>query len=160
MGCWEGGGHGTSPGALLSEREGAASTVGSPGPGGDGGPGAGSCRGFKSEQGGEPEEVGWRSTAVEAPVAGWITPSSPILSISPSGDEEEERGVVEEVVQEEECGEVSEEEEAGGGWKEEGGSEWESSAPVETEVVAVAEAGACVAAGAEPAEVAPVALYS
>lgn len=100
MGCWEGGGHRTSPGALLSEREGAASTVGSPGGGGD--PGAGSCRGDKREQGGEAEEAGWCSTAVEGAGAGWVTPSSAILSFSPSGDEEEERGVVEEVVQEEE----------------------------------------------------------
>lgn len=52
------------------------------------------------------------------------------------------------------------EEEARGGWKLEGGSEWESSAPVETDVVADAETGACVAVEAEPAEVAPLPLYS
>lgn len=163
------GGHGASPGLLVSECGGAASTVGSPGTGRHRGPAESPCGGAGREAGGEVEaegrdEAGCLSTAPSA-AESWATVGAslaPPLPLWGSGEVEEDREVVEEVLEVEECGEVSEEEEAGGG-KDEGGSEWgseDSSPPAEVEATEAELGAAEEAPAAPPASPAPLPLDS
>lgn len=157
------GGHDASPAVLVSECEGTARMVGSPGTGGRWGPAESSWLGGRSEIGGvEEAEVEGRdgpgccSTGPGSATLGASDDaSSPAPSFSGSGEVDEEREVVEEVVEDEEWGEVSEEE-AGGGkdtWWVDCGSD-DSSPPADMEA---ADAGP--EAAPPPAAPAPP-LYS